>query len=125
MMLIKVKPASPLRTEFARWAVSQDARVDTCSHDQFCVPQDQFADIPEHLLAGALVDGQPYRPSDALSSPPETAGRDETTEAVQRVDEAPVPDEGAEAEASRQASGQTRRTPVRGARRKTTPGKDS
>ncbi|KUN37678.1 hypothetical protein AQJ30_15450 [Streptomyces longwoodensis] len=121
MMLIKVKPASALRTEFARWAVSQDARVNTCSHDQFCVPEDQFADVPEHLLAGALVDDQPYRPSDALGSPPDTASRDETPEAVQRADEAPVPDEGVEAE----ASGRARRTPARGARRKTTPGQGS
>lgn len=57
--MIEVHPASALRREFAQWASGHSIR--TVSPAAFAVGDDLFADIPEPLLAGASIDGQPYQ----------------------------------------------------------------
>ncbi|GGZ73286.1 hypothetical protein ACFOOM_00885 [Streptomyces echinoruber] len=61
LLTIRVKPAPHLRAAFAKWAVAQTPKVDTCSHSEFCVPPDLFTLVPEELLIGATVDGHRYR----------------------------------------------------------------
>jgi hypothetical protein len=81
MQLIKVQPARALRVDFARWAVAQTPKVRTSSPLEFAVPAALFPAVPGELLAGALVDGQPYVPAAGeepahllgVSAPPETA----------------------------------------------------
>ncbi|WP_327345980.1 hypothetical protein [Streptomyces europaeiscabiei] len=57
---ITVQPAREQRTDFARWATTQDPKVRTVSPQAFGVPHDLFTGMPEHLLVGALVDGHCY-----------------------------------------------------------------
>jgi hypothetical protein len=60
--VIRIQPTAQLRQEFAVWAVAQTPKVRTVSSVAFAVPVHLFAGIPEELLAGALVEGQPYVP---------------------------------------------------------------
>lgn len=60
LLTIRVKPAAHLQTAFAKWAVTQTPKINTCSHVEFCVPPDAFTHMPEELLIGSLVDGHPY-----------------------------------------------------------------
>jgi hypothetical protein len=59
---IRVQPAPARRQEFAQWAVAQAPKIRTCSGSEFAVPAGLFADAPEQLLIGALVDGHRYVP---------------------------------------------------------------
>lgn len=61
--LIRVWPARGLRRAFAEWAVAQTPLVRTVSESEFGVPPHLFPQMPEPLLAGARIDGQPYVPS--------------------------------------------------------------
>ncbi len=56
--MIRVTPDGSKRREFARWAVRH--RVNTVTSVTFSVPDDLFPEIPDELLVGARVDGQPY-----------------------------------------------------------------
>jgi len=56
--MIRVTPDGSKRREFARWAVRH--RVNTVTSVTFGVPDDLFPEIPDELLVGARVDGQPY-----------------------------------------------------------------
>lgn len=58
---ILVEPAGEHRRDFARWAITQDPRIETASQSGFNVPLTLFGDVPEALLDGALVDGRVYR----------------------------------------------------------------
>lgn len=59
-VMIEVQPAPRLLRDFARWATAQAPKVRTVSQHAFAVPVELFGDIPEAVLAGALVDGQRY-----------------------------------------------------------------
>jgi hypothetical protein len=56
--LLLIAPTSANRREFARWAISK--RVSTRSSNTFAVPDKLFETIPEQVLVGATVNGQPY-----------------------------------------------------------------
>ncbi|MFZ4266616.1 hypothetical protein [Streptomyces arboris] len=58
--MIQIRPTSDRRRDFARWAVAQTPKVRTVSTHHFAVPAALFADMPEELLVGALVDGRRY-----------------------------------------------------------------
>lgn len=60
--MVRVRPAADLRVAFAGWAVGQDPKIRTCSEVEFAVPAALVEEAPEMLLAGALLDGQPYQP---------------------------------------------------------------
>lgn len=62
--LIRVKPAAGLRREFAQWA-RRHRGVRTVSHAEIGLPPAVFAEAPERLLTGALVDSRPYVPRPA------------------------------------------------------------
>lgn len=59
--LVLVEPAHDQRRDFARWCLAQDPQIQTASHTGFEVPSDLFVNMPESLLVGARIDGQPYR----------------------------------------------------------------
>lgn len=59
--VIIVEPAPEMRVEFARWGLYYQPRFRTVSPFEFAVPADAFADAPEVLLIGAIVDGHRYR----------------------------------------------------------------
>jgi hypothetical protein len=61
-MLIKPVDAYRLQ-ELAIWAVQGRHPVVTAGHDTLSVPFDVFRQIPEALLEGATVDGQPWVPA--------------------------------------------------------------
>jgi hypothetical protein len=58
--VIHVQPATGRRREFAAWAVRQLPKIRTSSEVAFAVPAVAFPDVPEELLHGAVIDGQPY-----------------------------------------------------------------
>ena len=58
--LIQIKPAPEQRVPFARWAVAQRPKVRTVGISTFAVPADLFADMPEAVLIGSIVDGHRY-----------------------------------------------------------------
>ncbi|MFF3665462.1 hypothetical protein [Microtetraspora malaysiensis] len=58
--MIKVRPAPAVRRAFAQWG--RQHRIRTVSQSTFGVPADLFPQVPEELLAGAVIDGQPYIP---------------------------------------------------------------
>lgn len=97
---IEVRPASDQRGPFARWAVRYQVR--TASSSSFAVPASLLDRIPEPLLTGALVDGQPWVVPDlaesasAVSDPPPEAETDPEPEAEASVDvvDAEVEEEG-------------------------------
>lgn len=60
---IKVRPATALRRQFAIWAVAQTPKIQTVSTHEFAVPAALFAQAPEEVLIGALVDGHHYIPA--------------------------------------------------------------
>lgn len=63
MRLIRVKARDQqTRRELARWG-RQHPGVRTVSHIELGFPPDVFAQIPERLLRGGLVDSQPYHPA--------------------------------------------------------------
>lgn len=76
--LIRVRPAVELRREFAGWAVAQTPKLRTVSESEFGVPADLFPAVPEELLVGALIDGQPYVPPapEPVTGAPEPPGDD-------------------------------------------------
>ncbi|MFB8347922.1 hypothetical protein [Streptomyces niveus] len=57
---IQIKPTPAQRVPFARWAVAQTPKVRTVGTATFAVPAGLFADMPEPLLIGAIVDGHRY-----------------------------------------------------------------
>lgn len=67
--LVLVEPAHGQRRDFARWCLAQDPQIQTASHTGFEVPSDLFVNMPEALLVGARIDGQPYRHVVEDSSP--------------------------------------------------------
>lgn len=62
MSTIRVQPAARRRQEFALWATAQNPKVRTVAPNTFAVPGDLYAEIPEEVLIGALVDGQRFVP---------------------------------------------------------------
>lgn len=58
LSVIRVQPAPHLRRAFAVWAIAQTPKIRTVSESAFGVPPERFPAIPEHLLAGAFVDGR-------------------------------------------------------------------
>ncbi|MER6828883.1 hypothetical protein ABT352_23080 [Streptosporangium sp. NPDC000563] len=58
--MIRIWPRRDLRQAFAAWAVQQRPKVRTTSPVEFAVPDALIPAIPEHLLAGAWLDGQLY-----------------------------------------------------------------
>lgn len=62
--VIRIRPAARRRRDFAAWAVVQTPKVRTCSEAEFAVPAHLVPQLPEELLVGALVEGQPYMPVD-------------------------------------------------------------
>lgn len=58
--VLAVRPAPEQRRSLAVWA--SERGLNTVSADSFGVPAHQFADVPEPLLVGAVVDDQPYVP---------------------------------------------------------------
>lgn len=67
---IQIKPAPEQRVPFARWAVAQTPKIRTVGTATFAVPAGLFADMPEPLLIGSIVDGHRY------VSPDEDQGAD-------------------------------------------------
>ena len=59
--MIIVQPAPELRVEFARWGLYYQPAFRTVGSFAFTVPADAFAEAPEELLIGAIVDGERYR----------------------------------------------------------------
>jgi hypothetical protein len=57
---IQIKPTPEQRVPFARWAVAQTPKVRTVGTSTFAVPAALFADMPEPLLIGSIVDGHRY-----------------------------------------------------------------
>lgn len=75
---IHVEPAHANRQAFAKWALSQDPKIQTASATGSDVPVDLYPAIPAELLEGAYVDGYLYRGADPVpavradgSKPPE------------------------------------------------------
>jgi hypothetical protein len=60
MSMIEIQPSAARRRDFAQWAVAQTPKVRTVALNSFAVPAALFAEIPELLLVGALVDGHRY-----------------------------------------------------------------
>jgi hypothetical protein len=58
--LIHVRPAPETRRDFAVWAVAQTPKVRTVSPTDFAVPVGLFAEVPEELMIGSLVNGHRY-----------------------------------------------------------------
>lgn len=58
--MIQVQPLPHRRQDFARWAVAQTPKVRTTSTHHFAIPAGLYADVPEELLIGSLVDGHRY-----------------------------------------------------------------
>ncbi|MEW2066649.1 hypothetical protein [Streptomyces sp. NPDC007346] len=58
--MIQIRPTAGQRRDFARWAVAQTPKVRTVTTHDFAVPSPLFADMPEELLVGALVEGRRY-----------------------------------------------------------------
>lgn len=70
MDIIRIRPATALREEFAAWAVAQKPKVRTVSPADFGVPAPLYVQMPEPLLLGATVDGQSYVPvADTVDTP--------------------------------------------------------
>jgi hypothetical protein len=69
--MIRVRPAADRRREFAIWAVAQSPKLRTVGPEAFAVPADLLASVPEELLIGATLGGQPYVPVPV--GPPEDA----------------------------------------------------
>lgn len=67
--VIRVWPAPELRQTFAQWAVAQAPPLRTVSAHEFGVPAELYAEMPEELLVGALVDDQDYVPAVAEPAP--------------------------------------------------------
>lgn len=59
---ILIEPAQAARQGFARWALSQEPRIETASARGFLVPIELFAGIPDELLDGSRIDGHVFRP---------------------------------------------------------------
>ncbi|MGW4007958.1 hypothetical protein [Streptomyces sp. NPDC004763] len=59
--MIRVQPARDRLRDFARWATGFECKLRTAGLHTFAVPPAAFADAPEELLIGALVDGHRYR----------------------------------------------------------------
>lgn len=59
--IIIVEPEPEMRVEFARWGLYYQPAFRTVSPFEFAVPADAFAEAPEELLIGAIVDGHRYR----------------------------------------------------------------
>ncbi|KAA9379623.1 hypothetical protein F5972_08175 [Microbispora cellulosiformans] len=59
-VIIRVRPAADQRRAFAAWAITQTPKLRTVSPVEFGVPAHLFPAVPEHLLAGAFVDGRLY-----------------------------------------------------------------
>lgn len=57
---IRVQPAARRRQEFASWATAQNPKIHTVAPNTFAVPAGLYADAPEEILIGALIDGQRY-----------------------------------------------------------------
>ncbi|MFG2404272.1 hypothetical protein ACGFR8_08010 [Streptomyces brevispora] len=58
--MIEIQPAPEKRRAFAQWAVEQVPKLRTVSTHAFTVPANAFAEAPEDILIGALVDGRRY-----------------------------------------------------------------
>lgn len=62
MTLVRIRPAPIERRAFAAWAVEQRPKIRTCGPEAFSVPAALYVQMPEALLIGALIEGQPYIP---------------------------------------------------------------
>ncbi|BBA98352.1 hypothetical protein RVR_4498 [Actinacidiphila reveromycinica] len=69
--VIEIQPTRAQRRAFAAWAVAQVPKIRTIGPNLFAVPAGLFADAPEGILIGALVDGHRY------VSPDEDAAREQ------------------------------------------------
>ncbi|MFI6290029.1 hypothetical protein ACIBEJ_00500 [Nonomuraea sp. NPDC050790] len=67
--MIRIWPRPDLRRAFAEWAVAQRPKVPTVSPSEFGVPDELVPAIPELLLQGARLDGQPYATPDPAPAP--------------------------------------------------------
>ncbi|MFI9591201.1 hypothetical protein [Nonomuraea sp. NPDC052265] len=83
--MIKIWPRRDLRRDFARWGAPLGVR--TASTTEFAVPDHLIPAIPEELLAGALMDGQPYVAS--APAPETTRGDTEQEQAPPTGDDQP------------------------------------
>lgn len=91
--MIKIWPRRDLRCDFARWGAPLGVR--TVSTTEFAVPDRLIPAIPEELLVGALVDGQPYVAS--APAPETTRGdteQEQTPPTTTGGDEPPTPPDG-------------------------------
>lgn len=66
---LTVTIAPGLRRDFAVWAREQTPKVMTNGAFTSAVPADLFQAVPVELLAGALVDGQPWDMPDPEQAP--------------------------------------------------------
>ncbi|MFD7964356.1 hypothetical protein ACFV5J_26520 [Streptomyces zaomyceticus] len=57
---LHIQPAQEQRRAFARWAVAQDPMLRTVGPNTFEVPAEAFAQAPEEILIGAMVNGHRY-----------------------------------------------------------------
>ncbi|MFC9382786.1 hypothetical protein ACFT0G_30950, partial [Streptomyces sp. NPDC057020] len=57
---LHIQPAQEQRRAFARWAVAQDPKLRTVGPNTFEVPAEAFAQAPEEILIGAMVNGHRY-----------------------------------------------------------------
>ncbi|MFB8402206.1 hypothetical protein [Streptomyces sp. NPDC055912] len=57
---LHIQPAQEQRRAFARWAVAQDPKLRTVGPNTFEVPAEAFAQAPEEILIGSLVNGHRY-----------------------------------------------------------------
>ena len=95
--IIEVKPGRDRRGAFARWAIRYQVR--TVSSTSFGVPERLLDRMPEDLLVGALVDGQPYVSASTDTGTPDPtpdadgAGSESTESADEPESEAPVVDD--------------------------------
>jgi hypothetical protein len=59
---LNVKPAQPVRRDFALWSLSQKpGGLAMSDHETWWVPVDLFTRMPEELLIGSYINGSPYR----------------------------------------------------------------
>ncbi|MFF2964232.1 hypothetical protein ACFVT1_36315 [Streptomyces sp. NPDC057963] len=75
--VIQIQPNRAQRRPFAQWAVAQTPKLRTVGTNTFAVPAALFAEAPEDILIGALVDGHRYVSPDedaALGRPGPGAG---------------------------------------------------
>lgn len=70
---IEVQPNRTVRREFAQWVNGYSVR--TLGPSSFAVGADLFPQIPEELLAGATVEGQPWVTPDRSSSATPSSGK--------------------------------------------------